>query len=123
MTGNTTYLVYGNLPISIAAAANNIKLDFAAGSASIVSGTMGGEFTFVLANGTSLVVPLTALNTAISGGSTNAWVNGSFQFVCQVANGGTLQLEFAQAAAAANNTTISAGAYLCAMPLDHVINQ
>lgn len=121
VAGNTTYLISGKLPVAISAAAGNIKLDFNAGSAAIVAGTLGGSAALALTGVASTIVPLTALNTLVDGGVTNVWTEVDFSFVCQVATGGTIQLEVAQHAAS-GTLSVSPGAYMVAQPLDHVIN-
>lgn len=118
--GGAFYAFRAVLYLSLTAA-NNIKLDFNASTATIVAGTMGGvaEFT-AAATGTTLAVALTALNTAISGGTTGAWISCVVEFSAQIADPGQITLEFAQVAAAASNTDILPGSYLTAIPLDHL---
>jgi len=130
--GQTFYRIQGVLGLALTAA-NGIKLDFNAGTATIKSGTMGGAVEFYTAgssnfatavgatNGIPLLVPLTALNTAVSGGTTNTWVLIKFDWTALFDAGGSVQLQFAQASAGATNTDILPGSFIRAIPLDHQI--
>lgn len=130
VTGQTTYRVYGSLVLSLTAA-NGIKADFNAGTATIVTSSMFGNATFwtrgANASGTAIgatnavpfTVNLTALNTAIDGGTSNTWTRLDFNFVCTVNVGGTLGFEFAQSSASTTNTDING--YMIAQPLDPLV--
>lgn len=132
VVGNTTYLVVCNLNLALTAA-NNIQFDFNAGTATIVTGSMGGAATFETVgssnfatapgatNGIPFNVALTALNTNANGGTTNTWTQCFVMFTCQFAQSGSLQLEFAQGVAGATNTDITPGSFLWAIPLDAVV--
>ena len=125
-----SWLIRGQLGLALTAA-NGIKLDFAAGTAAIVSGTMGGAATFLTAgdsnsataigatNAIPFRVALTALNTSIDGSTHNTWVGLDFWFSALFSQDGTVQLEFAQSSAGATNTDILPGSYMCAYPLDY----
>jgi hypothetical protein len=127
---NMTYLVEGRLALSLTAG-QGIKLDLAAGTATIVANTMGGAVTFWTAgsntnataigatNAIPFRVALTALSTAVDGGTTNTWVAADFWFVAQFATSGSVQLEFAQSSAGASNTDILPGSYIQAYALDY----
>jgi len=130
VVANTTWLVEGHLNVALTAA-NGIKLDFAAGTAVIQANTMGGAVTFWTAgsntsataigatNAIPFRVALTALNTAVNGGTANTWVGIDFWFVAQVSVTGSIQLEFAQSSAGATNTDILTGSYMTATALEY----
>ncbi len=128
--GGVTWLIQGSLKLALTAA-NGIKLDFAAGTAAIIASSMGGSATFwttgsntsATAIGATNAVPfrvsLTALNTAIDGGTANTWTGMDFWFTAQFDVSGSVQLEFAQSSAGATNTDILPGSYMTAVPLDY----
>lgn len=130
VVGNVTWLIQGKLGLALTAA-NGIKLDFNAGTATIIAGTMGGSVTFWTAgdnnsataigatNSIPFKVALTALNTSVDGSTHNTWIAADFWFVAQFAQSGTVQLEFAQSSAGATNTDILPGSYIEAIPLDY----
>lgn len=120
VVGNATWLIRGALNVALTAA-QGIKLDFAAGTAAIVSGTMGGFVKFSDASSTTipLVIALTALNTAVSGGTSVTWITIEFEFSALFSQSGSVQLEFAQASAGASNTDILPGSWISAEPLDY----
>ncbi len=132
--GQCTYLIRCRLGLALTAA-NGIKLDFAAGTATIIANTMGGSARFWTTgsndnqtaigptNGIPFNIALTALNTSVSGGTTNTWTIFEAEFTAQFNVGGTLQIEFAQASAGATNTDILPGSYLIAIPLDPINNE
>ena len=132
VVGNATYEIYGQLNLALTAA-QGIKLDFAAGTATIVTGTMGGVATFwttgsntnATAIGATNAIPFnvypTALNTAIDGSTVNTWTLLTFRFTCQFAQSGNLQIEFGQSAAGASNTDILPGSFINANVLDYVV--
>ena len=122
VVANKFYCLEGFLPLSIAAAANNISLDLNGGTCAVSN--MAGTFFFTAHNtATTLAYDTSALNTLIVGGITVAWTKCwiNVSFLCT--QSGSLQLRFAQNVAAANNTQIQAGAWLTAYPLDHVIEE
>lgn len=112
---NTAHAIDGYWNLSVANAAHNIKFDFNGGTLTATS--VSGWAQFALANGTSLVVPVTALNTAISGAATNAWVAVEFHLLLVVATPGSLIPQFAQAASGATDSSVTAG-YLRAVNLN-----
>jgi hypothetical protein len=128
--GNLTYLIQGRLALALTAG-QGIKLDFNAGTATIIAGTMGGDVTFWTAgsntnataigatNAIPFRVALTALSTAVDGGTTNTWVAADFWFVAQFATSGSVQLEFAQSSAGASNTDILPGSFIQASAMDY----
>jgi hypothetical protein len=128
--GGHTWLIQGKLGLALTAA-NGIKLDFNAGTATIVANTLGGSVTFWTAgsntsataigatNAVPFRVALTALSTAVDGGTSNTWVGADFWFVAQFAVSGTVQLEFAQSSAGATNTDILPGSFIEAIPMDY----
>lgn len=109
-----THLVTGLFTTSVTAA-NNLKFDFNGGTATMTSVT--GVARFSLANGTALLVPITALNTSISGATTNAWILVEFELVIAVATPGSLLPQFAQAASGATDSSVTSG-YLRAVNLN-----
>lgn len=131
VVGGTQYRVHGKLYLALTAA-QGIKFDFAAGNATIVTSSMGGNAKFwtrgsnnsgTAAGATNAIpftVALTALNTAVDGGTNNTWIECEFEFVATFATSGSVQLEFGQSSAGASNTDILAGSYIRAVPLDHV---
>ena len=128
--GGVTWLVQGSLRLALTAA-NGIKLDFNAGTATIIANTMGGVATFwttgsntsATAIGATNAIPfrvaLTALNTSVDGGTSNTWTAMDFWFTAQFAVSGNVQIEFAQSSAGATNTDILPGSYITAVPLDY----
>lgn len=128
--GNVQWLIRGTLSLALTAA-NGIKLDFNAGTAAIVSGTMGGQARFWTAGSNSQAtaigitnaipfnVALTALSTAVDGSTTNTWVSMDFWFTAFFSQSGSVALEFAQSSAGATNTDILPGSYMEAIPLDY----
>jgi hypothetical protein len=120
VVANTFYQLEGVLAVSIAAAANNIKLDLNGGTAT-VNPIQGNAIFSITASATTLTVDIAALNTSLSGGTTTVWTKILLNagFYCTAS--GTIQLQFAQVAGAANNTTISPGSWFQVTPLDHVI--
>lgn len=130
VVGNVTWLIQGKLALALTAG-QGIKLDFAAGTATIIANTMGGSVTFWTAgsndsatvigatNAVPFKVALTALNTAVDGSTHNTWIAADFWFVAQFATSGTVQLEFAQSSAGASNTDILPGSFIEAIPLDY----
>lgn len=99
------------LPVAIAAGANNIKFDLNGGTCSVheISGRASFEDT---GTATTRSVSITALNTSLDGSTTTAWDFVTIEGTMRVNQGGLLVLQFAQSAAAANNSTISKGALL-----------
>lgn len=118
VVGNCVWVIEGSLALSLTAA-QGIKLDFNAGTAAIVSGTMGGVVSFNITGAANTKVALTALNTSADGGTSTAWTSLDFWFVAQIKDSGSIQLEFAQSSAGASNTDILPGSYMLAMPLDY----
>jgi len=130
VVGNVTWLIYGSLGLALTAA-NGIKLDFNAGTSAIVAGTMGGVGTFwttgsndnqatiAPANAIPFRVALTALSTAVNGGTINTWTGFDFWFTALFSQSGSVALEFAQASAGATNTDILPGSFIAAVPLDY----
>lgn len=110
-----THVIEGQWNLSIAAAGDNIKFDFNGGTATATS--VAGFARFSLANGTNLVVPVTALNTAINGATTNAWIAVEFYLTVVIATPGSIVPQFAQSVSGASNSTVSA-AYLRATNLN-----
>lgn len=111
---NTTHVITGNWNLSIANAAHNIKFDLNGGTMTALS--VAGTAKFTLANGTNLVVPITALNTSVDGSTTNAWIAIEWNLLLVVATPGSLVPQFAQSASGASNSSITS-AYLRAVNL------
>lgn len=130
VVGNVTWRIYGRLFVSLTAA-NGIKLDFNAGTAAIIAGTMGGKATLwttgsvtnATAIGATNAIPfnvaLTALSTSVDGGTANTWTSIDFDFTAQFSQSGSVQIEFAQSSAGATNTDILPGSFIMAEPLDY----
>ena len=130
VVGNVMWRIHGRLYLALTAA-NGIKLDFAAGTAAIVSGTMGGKVVLNTAGsndnataiGATNSIPfstaLTALNTAVDGSTHNTWTSADFDFTAFFSQSGSVQLEFAQSSAGATNTDILPGSFMIAEPLDY----
>ena len=128
--GGVTWLVQGSLKLALTAA-NGIKLDFNAGTSTIVANTMGGAAVFwttgsntnATAIGATNAIPfrvsLTALSTAVDGGTANTWTALDFWFTAQFDVSGSVALEFAQSSAGATNTDILPGSFITAVPLDY----
>lgn len=125
VTANVFYYLEGMLNLTIAAAANNIQIDFggngtAGSTATTAAATnVSGNVSFsATGTATTLSVDATALNTALSGGTTTAWTKAilNFGFLCTAS--GVIAIRFAQVAAAATNTSILAGSFITATPLD-----
>lgn len=118
VVGNVTWLIRGSLSLALTAA-QGIKLDFAAGTAAIVAGTMGGVLWFNITGASSTAVALTALNTSADGGTSTAWTSIDFWFTALFSQSGSVQIEFAQSSAGASNTDILPGSWISAEPLDY----
>jgi hypothetical protein len=104
---NSAQVLTGALTLSIANAAHNIKFDLAGGT--MTAASVSGFARFSLANGTALLVPITALNTSIDGSTTNAWIAIEFNVLIVTATPGSLIPQFAQSASGATNSSITGG--------------
>lgn len=103
-----TYSIRAMLPLSLAAAANNIKVDLAGGSA---SGTCVGIAQFYdFAAAVTRAIAVAALNTNIDGSTTTAWEACIIDATLVCSASGTIVLRYAQSVAAATASTILAGA-------------
>lgn len=102
-----TYRITGFLALAIANAAHNIKLDFAGGTA--VASTARGRAFFVITAAAGLEVPLTALNTSISGATSTAWTSVNIWLTFTVSSPGSVVLQIAQAASGASNSSVEVG--------------
>lgn len=102
-----TYRFTGFLALNIANAAHNIKLDFAGGTA--VASSVRGRAFFVVTAAAGLEVPITALNTAISGATSTAWTSLNVWMTATISSPGSVVLQIAQAASGASNSSIEIG--------------
>jgi hypothetical protein len=98
------------LPIPSITAAGGLKLQLVADQGLTVS-AVAMNAIFLLDATAPAVKPITALSSAVNGGTTNAWTSVLMTGTVAVQNGGVLQLQWAQQAAS-GATTIGAGASL-----------
>jgi hypothetical protein len=88
-------------------AAGGLKLQLVADQGlTVTSVTMAAYY--YLTGVAPAVTPITALSSAVNGGTTNAWTNVIITGTVDVANGGVLQLQWAQQAAS-GSTTVGLG--------------
>lgn len=99
------------LPVSVAAIANNIKFDLAGGTCSVHNITGRASFEDD-ATAITQSIAITALNTSLGGGTLQFWTHVKIQGSMRVNQGGSFRLQFAQVAAAANNSSVLEGATL-----------
>lgn len=105
-----THLLRLALYLSIANAAHNLKFDLNGGTLTAASALAAGTgmARFSLADGTSLLVPVTALSTAIDGATTNAWIFCTIDMTLVLDGDGTVALQYCQSVSGASASTIGA---------------
>ena len=114
LTGGKTYAIHGVFPLSIANAAHGVQFDFNGGTATATNFT--GRMWFGGVADKHLAASATALNTALSGGTTNAWTFAVFEGTIEVLVGGSFIVEHCQAASGASNSVVQRGSYVSATP-------
>lgn len=108
--GAGTHRVTILLPTPTMTAAGGLKLQFVADQGLTVS-SVALNAIFLLDATAPAVKPITALSSAVNGGTTNAWTSVLITGTVAVVNSGVLQLQWAQQAAS-GSTTVGAGASL-----------
>jgi hypothetical protein len=122
---NKFYSIEGMLALTVTASANNgINLNFNGGTAAVSN--MAGNVLFTAHNtATTLSFDTAALNTSIVGGIATAWTKAwvDLSFLCTTSGTVVIQLASAGAGGAGTAPVINAGSWICAYPLDHVIEE
>lgn len=95
------------LPTTLTAA-GGIKLQFVADQGLTIN-NINLVAVYELTGVASVLTPITALASSVNGGTTNAWTNVVITGTIDVANGGVLQLQWAQQAAS-GSTAVNVGA-------------
>lgn len=98
------------LPTPAMTAAGGLKLQFVADQGLTIN-SIAMNAIFLLDATAPAVKPITALASAVNGGTTNAWTSVLITGTVDVANSGVLQLQWAQQAAS-GSTTVGVGASL-----------
>lgn len=96
-------------------AAGGIKLQLVADQGLTINAIRMSAYYF-LTGVAPAVTPITALATPVNGGTTNAWTSVLITGTVDVANGGVLQLQWAQQAAS-GSTTVGLGSSLDSVQL------
>lgn len=91
-------------------AAGGIKLQLVADQGLTVNAINLSAYYF-LTGVAPAVTPISALSSAVNGGTTNAWTSVLIKGTVDVNNGGVLQLQWAQQAAS-GTTNVGVGSYL-----------
>lgn len=91
-------------------AAGGLKLQFVADQGLTVNAINLAAY-YYLTGVAPAVTPISALASAVNGGTTNAWTSVMIKGSVDVVNGGVLQLQWAQQAAS-GTTNVGVGSYL-----------